>query len=194
MHRCHVCMPAKVRMLYCIDIVKLPISGFTHLFNACNLDSSSASIFTNTPKSMHCKRPPLERWLSCALQCHVFGDSRHFGETYRLHLQGRRVRQERKDNAQSASLAVAWLYSSPPNCCVEINTSIISIRPITDDSGRAVYGINCFRSFGRWGRGFESHSKHGCLCLRSFCDCVVLCASSILTTGWSLAQGVPPSV
>jgi hypothetical protein len=32
-----------------------------------------------------------------------------------------------------------------------------------DHSGRAVWGMNCFRSLGRWDRGFESHLGHGCL-------------------------------
>jgi hypothetical protein len=38
-----------------------------------------------------------------------------------------------------------------------------------DHSGRAVKGMNCFRSLERWNRGFESHSRHGCLyCVRLF--------------------------
>jgi hypothetical protein len=54
--------------------------------------------------------------------------------------------------------------------------------------------MNCLPSLGRWDRGFESHSRHGCLCLRLFCVCVVLCVGSGLATGLSLIQGVLPSV
>jgi hypothetical protein len=38
--------------------------------------------------------------------------------------------------------------------------------------------MNCLRSLERWDRGFQSHSSHGCLCVRSFCVCVVLCVGS----------------
>jgi hypothetical protein len=38
--------------------------------------------------------------------------------------------------------------------------------------------MNCIRSLERWDRGFESHSRHGCLCVRLFCVCVVLCVGS----------------
>jgi hypothetical protein len=31
-------------------------------------------------------------------------------------------------------------------------------------SVRAVKGMNCLRRLKRWGRGFESYSRHGCLC------------------------------
>jgi hypothetical protein len=34
-----------------------------------------------------------------------------------------------------------------------------------------------------WDRGFESQSKHGCLCVRLSCVCVVLCVGSGLATG-----------
>jgi hypothetical protein len=53
----------------------------------------------------------------------------------------------------------------------------------TDHSGRAVYGMNCLRSLERWERGFECHSKHGCLCVRLFYVCIVLCVGSGLATG-----------
>jgi hypothetical protein len=33
--------------------------------------------------------------------------------------------------------------------------------------------MNCLRSLERWDRGFESRSRHGCLCVRLFCVCVV---------------------
>jgi hypothetical protein len=39
-----------------------------------------------------------------------------------------------------------------------------------DHSGRAVYGMKCLRPLEHWHRGFESHSRHGCL--RLFCVCV----------------------
>jgi hypothetical protein len=45
--------------------------------------------------------------------------------------------------------------------------------------------MNCLRSLEHWDRGFESHSRHGCLCVRLFCVCVVLCVGSGLATGWS---------
>jgi hypothetical protein len=40
----------------------------------------------------------------------------------------------------------------------------------TDHSGRAVWGMNCLPSLGRWDRWFESHSGHGylvCVCVYS---------------------------
>jgi hypothetical protein len=52
-------------------------------------------------------------------------------------------------------------------------------------------GMNYLYSFERCGRGFESHSRHGCLyCVRLFCACVVLCVGNGLATGWSPIQGV----
>jgi hypothetical protein len=50
------------------------------------------------------------------------------------------------------------------------------------------------RSLEHWGRGLESHSRNGCLCVRLFCVCVVLCVRSCLATGRSPVQGVLPSV
>jgi hypothetical protein len=49
--------------------------------------------------------------------------------------------------------------------------------------GRAVSGLNCLRSLEHWDLGFESHSSHGCLCVRLFCACVFLCVGSDLATG-----------
>jgi hypothetical protein len=46
----------------------------------------------------------------------------------------------------------------------------------------------------RWDREFESHWRHKCLCVRLFCVYAVLCVSSGLATGWSLVQGVLPSM
>jgi hypothetical protein len=54
--------------------------------------------------------------------------------------------------------------------------------------------MNCLRSLERWDRGFEFHSRHGCLCVCLFCVCVVLCVGSGLGTGWSPVQGVLPTV
>jgi hypothetical protein len=55
--------------------------------------------------------------------------------------------------------------------------------PQADHSGRAVYGTNCLLSLERWYRGLEFHSGNGCLCVRLFCVCVVLCVPSGLATG-----------
>jgi hypothetical protein len=54
--------------------------------------------------------------------------------------------------------------------------------------------MNYLRSLERWDRGFESHSRHGCLCARLFCACVALCAGGGLATGWFPVQGVLPPV
>jgi hypothetical protein len=50
------------------------------------------------------------------------------------------------------------------------------------------------RTLGSWLRIPLNHSKHGCVCMRLFCVCVVLCIGSGLATGLSLVQGVIPSV
>jgi hypothetical protein len=63
-----------------------------------------------------------------------------------------------------------------------------------EHSGRAVWSMNCVRWLERWDRGFESHSRHGCLCLRLICVCVVLYVGSDLAAGWSPVQGVLPAV
>jgi hypothetical protein len=47
-----------------------------------------------------------------------------------------------------------------------------------DHSGRAVGGINSLRPLEHWDRGFESHSRNRCLCVRLFCVCVILCVGS----------------
>jgi hypothetical protein len=39
-------------------------------------------------------------------------------------------------------------------------------------------GMNCLRSIEHWNHGFESHSRHGRLCMRLFCLCVILCVGS----------------
>jgi hypothetical protein len=60
-----------------------------------------------------------------------------------------------------------------------IYTLVASI--IADHSGRAVEGMNCLRSLEIWDRGFESHSRHGCVFI--LCSCAILCAGSGLATG-----------
>jgi hypothetical protein len=57
-----------------------------------------------------------------------------------------------------------------------------------DQSVRAVCGMYRLRPLDRWGRGFESHSRHWCSHL--FCVCAVLCVGSSLATGWSPVQGI----
>jgi hypothetical protein len=52
--------------------------------------------------------------------------------------------------------------------------------------------MKCLRSLERWDRGFESHSRNGCLCV--YTVCIVLCVGSGLATGWSTVQGVLPTV
>jgi hypothetical protein len=54
------------------------------------------------------------------------------------------------------------------------------LLPITV-AGLAVYGMNCLRPLEHWVRGFESHSRYGCLCL--VCVFVVLCIGSGIATG-----------
>jgi hypothetical protein len=43
-------------------------------------------------------------------------------------------------------------------------------------------------------RLFEFRSRHGWLCVRLFCVCVVLCVGSSLETGWSVVRGFLPTV
>jgi hypothetical protein len=47
-----------------------------------------------------------------------------------------------------------------------------------------------FYSLGRWDRGYESHSRHGYLCVRILCVCYVLYVGRRLATGWSCFQEV----
>jgi hypothetical protein len=54
--------------------------------------------------------------------------------------------------------------------------------------------MNRLRSLESWDRGFEYHSRHGCLCVLLFCVYVVLCVGRGLATGWSPVQGVLPTV
>jgi hypothetical protein len=52
-----------------------------------------------------------------------------------------------------------------------------------DHSGRAAKGMSRLRPLEHCDRGFESQSRHGCICVRLFCVCVVVCAGSGLATG-----------
>jgi hypothetical protein len=57
------------------------------------------------------------------------------------------------------------------------------LQKFADHGGRAGKDMNCLRSLERWDRGFESNLRHGCLCMRLLCVCVVLCVCSGLATG-----------
>jgi hypothetical protein len=61
-----------------------------------------------------------------------------------------------------------------------------------DHSGREVLGMNRLRLLEHWDRGFESHPRHGYVCI--YAVCIVLCVGSGLATGWSPAQGVLQTV
>jgi hypothetical protein len=54
---------------------------------------------------------------------------------------------------------------------------------IADHSGSTVLDMNCLRSLESWDRGFESHSWHGCQCVRLSCVSVVLRVGRGLATG-----------
>jgi hypothetical protein len=45
----------------------------------------------------------------------------------------------------------------------------------TEHGGRAVSGMNRLRPLERWECGFESHSRHGCLCVFILCLCFSVC-------------------
>jgi hypothetical protein len=74
-----------------------------------------------------------------------------------------------------ATVALHRVPASPLNS----KRSIRQYIHVTDRGGRAV----CLRLLERWDRGFESDSRHGYLCVRLFCVCVVLCVGSDLATG-----------
>jgi hypothetical protein len=44
-----------------------------------------------------------------------------------------------------------------------------------DHSGLAVYGVKCLRPLELWDCGFESHSRHACLCTFILCLCCSVC-------------------
>jgi hypothetical protein len=73
-------------------------------------------------------------------------------------------------------------------------TATVTVKPCSSHT-KLIFMWSISIVFGRWDRGFESHLRHGCfVCLRLFCVCVVLCAGGVFATGWSLVQGVLPSV
>jgi hypothetical protein len=70
--------------------------------------------------------------------------------------------------------ACAFLTYPRPAICIPHLTlfNFISvIRWRADHSGRAVWGMKCLRPLEHWGRGFESHSRHGCLFVFILCLC-----------------------
>jgi hypothetical protein len=67
-----------------------------------------------------------------------------------------------------------WITASTFGRVVNVNA---------DHSGWAVEDMNCLCSLGHLDRGFESHSRYGCLCVCLFCICVVLCVGCGLVTG-----------
>jgi hypothetical protein len=72
---------------------------------------------------------------------------------------------------------------------------VFSLSAISaDHSCRAVWGMNHLHPLEHWDRVFESRSRHGYLCVRLFCVCLVLCIVSGLATGWSTVQGILSTV
>jgi hypothetical protein len=67
-----------------------------------------------------------------------------------------------------------------PHKSFRVNLILVSICS-ADHSGRAVYGMNYLRPHKHWGRGFKSHSRHGCLF--AFILFVFSCVGSGLATG-----------
>jgi hypothetical protein len=53
----------------------------------------------------------------------------------------------------------------------------IQIANKADQSGRSVWGMNCLRSLEHYDRRFESHSRHGCLCVCVYSVFVLSCVS-----------------
>jgi hypothetical protein len=45
---------------------------------------------------------------------------------------------------------------------------------VTNHSDRAISGMKRFHSLEHWGRGFESHSRHGCLSTFILCLCCIV--------------------
>jgi hypothetical protein len=62
---------------------------------------------------------------------------------------------------------------NPMNTIFEDFATVIILR--ADHSGRSVQDINYLRSLEHLNCGFESHSSYGCLSVRLFYVCVVLC-------------------
>jgi hypothetical protein len=72
---------------------------------------------------------------------------------------------------------------------------------IPETRGKPIYSMVCSQFSNLWVcglfyiskstiYGFESHSRHICLCACLFCVCAVLCVGCDFATGWSLVQGV----
>jgi hypothetical protein len=81
-------------------------------------------------------------------------------------------------------------FLSNSGCCVYCKLYISYLEYILCLS-RWLCGVrHKLSSLEFWDRGFESHSRHGSVCVRLFCVCVILCVRSRLATGWSLIQGV----
>jgi hypothetical protein len=75
------------------------------------------------------------------------------------------------------------------NAKIKIKKTMICLSPIIVAALSKAWTV-----FWRWDPVFESHSRYGCLCMRLFCVCVVLCIGRGRASGSSLVQGVLPSV
>jgi hypothetical protein len=80
------------------------------------------------------------------------------------------------------------LFSFSPSYKVLPQVLIAIIILTAGHSSRAVWSMNRLRSLEHWDRGFESHSRHGCMC--TFILCMLLRVGSGLATGWSPVQRV----
>jgi hypothetical protein len=96
----------------------------------------------------------------------------------------------------TSSRSSAWEANTLQETLHFQSTKMAKVKvKLADHSGRAVWVMNCLPSLERWDRGFETHSRHGCLhCVHLFCVCVVLCVGRGLATGLSPVQGVLPTV
>jgi hypothetical protein len=77
---------------------------------------------------------------------------------------------EQNQSFTSHSASVTFYHPNLYHILIALLT--VSVLTHADHSGRAVYGMKCLRSLEHWDRGFESHSRHGCLSafiLCSFC-------------------------
>jgi hypothetical protein len=63
-------------------------------------------------------------------------------------------------------------------------------KPLADRSGRVVWDTDTFSPLKPWGRGFESHSTVGCVCL--LCLCCPVC--KLLLPLWSSGQRSWPKI
>jgi hypothetical protein len=62
------------------------------------------------------------------------------------------------------------LCKCPVRFCFRIPTILTA-----NHSGGDIWGTKCLRSLQHWDRGFESHWKHGCLCVFILCLCCPVC-------------------